>query len=524
MKAKVNGGQRNWTYECDVEVDRDGDAAAALRPSLSTGAIRGHTGMHHAIHVGLFDDEEEHVPFAFVEASWFQSMTGAVIMLNCLVIGLETDNRDARLLWYWVEQSLLTYFVVELILRLCFHGINFFSTDNLAGNLLDLTIVMTGVVDMWLSPLRRWLMKDHTMTESEEIKLIIGMSRMLRVVRLVRLVRMVPPLYILAKGIMEAVQGMFWVLVFLFFILYAVSILCTRLIGRGQLMPMGMSEEAQDVTHLFSHIGASMFVLFEVLSGWSLMVFVPLFEKHEILRVLAVLFYVITAWALLAVMTGVVNEKILAVKVDLEGDERKRAEERLARATECLHELFTKADADGSFAIDREEFNAMLSHPDTEKTLRMYTSVTTSDLSDLFDWMDQNNDGDLSMEEFLFGFYWLNEEMGPKSFLKLQQQVHKKIMRMKNKLCNQVQQSFDRFFTAVRDPLHKVCVITEQIQRIDVSLHQRAAQLKEAAQGKITRDQLAVLERNLQAKLDVFEQAVERMEMLAERGLIEVVE
>merc|ERR1719337_355113 len=81
----------------------------------------------------------------------------------------------------------------------------------------------------------------------------MGILRMLRIIRLVRLVKIVQPLYRLATGVLEAMQGMFWVLVFLGMLLYAVAIICTRLIGHGALLPEQdpMDKDVEEIRQMF---------------------------------------------------------------------------------------------------------------------------------------------------------------------------------------------------------------------------------------------------------------------------------
>merc|ERR1712151_1191016 len=106
--------------------------------------------------------------------------------------------------------------------------------------------------------------------------MLMRMGRLLRIVRLFRLVRIVRPLFELAMGIMEAIQGMFWVLVLMIMTLYATAILCTRLVGRGSMLDSDGADkvELQEIKDMFSTVPDSMFTLFGTVSSWSLLKFV----------------------------------------------------------------------------------------------------------------------------------------------------------------------------------------------------------------------------------------------------------
>merc|ERR1719171_954462 len=67
------------------------------------------------------------------------------------------------------------------------------------------------------------------------IFMLLRMARLLRIVRLFRLIKIIRPLYELAQGILEAFNGMFWVLVFMIMTLYATAMLCTLFIGDGEI-------------------------------------------------------------------------------------------------------------------------------------------------------------------------------------------------------------------------------------------------------------------------------------------------
>merc|ERR1719482_49274 len=106
-----------------------------------------------------------------------------------------------------------------------------------------------------------------------------------------------------------------------------------------------------------------MFALFGSISSWSLMKFNPLFEDVPFLRPCFVLFYVYSAWALLAVMTGVVSENMLAIREQISREDEQKEEVRKVAATEMLLDLFARSDTDGSGTVSGDEFEAMLRMP-----------------------------------------------------------------------------------------------------------------------------------------------------------------
>merc|ERR1711972_79364 len=130
-------------------------------------------------------------------------------------------------------------------------------------------------------------------------------------------------------------MGMFWVLVFLVMTLYTTAILCTRLIGQGDILPEALedNEALQDIVVMFTTVEDSMFTLFGTMSSWSLLKFVPLFEEMPLLKPMFVVFYVYSAWALLAVMTGVVSENMIAIREQMVKEDEAREEVRKSMIT-----------------------------------------------------------------------------------------------------------------------------------------------------------------------------------------------
>merc|ERR1719162_1188711 len=98
-----------------------------------------------------------------------------------------------------------------------------------------------------------------------QVMMLMRMARLMRILRLVKLIKAVRPLYLLVTGVINALQGVLWVLVLTITVLYAMGIMATRLIGHGMLFPEGDVPEAILVP--FQTVPDSMFTLFRVMSG-----------------------------------------------------------------------------------------------------------------------------------------------------------------------------------------------------------------------------------------------------------------
>lgn len=312
---------------------------------------------------------------------------------------------------------------------------------------------------------------------------------------------------------------------------YAASILTARLLGLpedGNLA--GISKEDVEVRVLFNTVLGSMFTLFESITCWSLMRFGPLFERMPGLRILAVVFYMLMNWALLAVLTGVVSEKIMAVKEQLRDTSTLEAEMNedgnsiatpIDDSEALLQELFRRADTDGSGSISREEFNAMLLCSDVMKPLMQQSQLGAQDLGELFNWLDHDKDGVITISEFMHGFHLLVTEISPKGLLKLEEELRCKIQHLRNHLLRKVHVSFDNFMASVSIPLRKITAVSEQIQRLDKVLD-AVKKSTDELQGKIENSSLDATERRLAHRLDELGRAVDLLEKLQQRGFVEL--
>eukprot|EP00933_Yihiella_yeosuensis_P042782 TRINITY_DN37453_c0_g1_i1.p1 TRINITY_DN37453_c0_g1~~TRINITY_DN37453_c0_g1_i1.p1 ORF type:complete len:631 (+),score=111.32 TRINITY_DN37453_c0_g1_i1:154-2046(+) len=476
------------------------------------------------IHHGPQDQVDDGNFLAWVDADWFHGISGAVIICNAIIIGLETDIQSE--MWFWVEHSLLSYFVFELIVRLIRLGVCLFFSheEDWVWNLFDFGIVMSGVCDQWLMPLVRQLMKANAQEESggmSSIFMVMRMARLLRIVRLFRLVRIVRPLHDLALSVLEALQGMFWVLVFMVMTLYSVAILCTRIIGQGSLITEAAQNDKtlQEIQSMFKSVDASMFTLFGTVSSWSLMRFVPLFKDIPVLRPLFVVFYIYSAWALLAVMTGVVSENMIAIREQMMKEDEQREEMRKSMITKLLMELFREADVDNSNTITRNEFEGMLRSPEIVKKITKNSRMKVQDLKDLFEWIDHDGGGTITIDEFMTGFKWINEPLRAKSLVKLQERLAKELNNLEQSVKGVVETRAAEVQKMVAIPLRKVHAIAEQMQSLDVHLSKMRTSIKIRADGLPTQEQFRSMEERLNARLSKTVAKLDQIEQAASSTL-----
>jgi len=269
---------------------------------------------------------------------------------------------------------------------------------------------------------------------------LLRMLRLLRILRLVRVLKSFKPLYKLAIGIMQAMQAMQWVVVLTLLLLYSCAILFRSLVGHGLMPGTDVSAEARNI---YSSVFESFFLLFWVMNG-DQEPFEPLFTEGP-LKILCILFVVVSNWAVLAILTAVVSENMISATEDHEEQENEENEiaariDRKARLTT----LFKEVDKDGDGFLDRQEFAEMMRDNGLREELCSTSHLTECDLNDLFDHLSTPGDDGMSIisyRQFIEKLQFENSQVSERSFFRLEKQmrllearIEQKLMHMQDKL------------------------------------------------------------------------------------------
>ncbi|CAE7418607.1 GSC2 [Symbiodinium necroappetens] len=369
---------------------------------------------------------------ALVEAPWFQSIVGAIILANALVIGLETDQvKEYDWLFPILEDTFLSLFAVELCMRLCAYGIlGFFSATGSDGvwNAFDFTLVFLGVIDRGLSLVNR-------LKQGPQLYIVLmRVFRLLRILRIFRIFRVMRQLHILASSLFDAVQSVFWVSVICVLILYICAIVLTRLVGH----PLDGDPLALVKQEYFGSLGSSMLTLFELMAFPNM---VPDSEKklfasqtgtgrcstfatpqvyadNPSLKTFLVIFVIFGAFMMASILTGVITEGM--VEKSRMRQEERRFERETARAVfirMCRRVLQDHSGADANY-IDKSQFEKC-----KDKVLSLCevdaTPLREKDLEAIFSLVDYDDSGIVEIEELLYGMVQVSAELRPMSILEL---------------------------------------------------------------------------------------------------------
>ena len=243
---------------------------------------------------------------AFVAHPRFQQVVIGVIVLNAIVLGLQTSPSLVAAhggLLDATDTAALVFFVVELSLRLYAGGRAFFRDP---WSMFDLVVVGIALVPA-AGP--------------------FAVLRTLRVLRVLRLFTAIPAMRRVVGGLLSSLPGMSSIIVLLALVLYVAGVLATVMFG---------AIRPQD----FGDLGTTLFTLFQVMTGeaWpdiakELMVEVPL------AWIFFVIYILVSSFAVLNLFIGVI---VSSVESEFTRDQFAAEEQRDAEEAEVVETILAE--------------------------------------------------------------------------------------------------------------------------------------------------------------------------------------
>jgi len=210
----------------------------------------------------------------FVESPRVRNTILAVIVLNAVVLGLETSRTAMAVAGPFLmllDRLCLAVFVAELAAKLVAFRWSFFRSG---WNIFDFVIVGVSIIPA-----------------------AGGMSvmRALRILRVLRVISVVPSLRRVVEGLITAMPGMASVFALMSLIFYIAAVMATKLFG-------GAFDE------WFGTIGRSAYSLFQImtLESWSMGIVRPVMEVYPYAWLFFVPFILVTTFAVVNLLVGLV--------------------------------------------------------------------------------------------------------------------------------------------------------------------------------------------------------------------------
>jgi len=214
---------------------------------------------------------------AFVEGKIFVLFITALIMVNAVTLGLETDNDILRDYGFWlkfIDRTILIIFTIELTIKFVAYRLGFFKSG---WNIFDLLIVTIA-----------WIPASGT----------LSVLRALRILRVLRLISVVPQMRRVIGALLHSIPSMLSVMGVLTLIFYVASVLATKLFG---------THPDPNMQEWFGSISASAYTLFQImtLESWSMGIVRPTMELFPTSWVFFVPFIIVTSFAVLNLFIGI---------------------------------------------------------------------------------------------------------------------------------------------------------------------------------------------------------------------------
>lgn len=209
-----------------------------------------------------------------IESAWFQNAIMAVIVMNAVVIGLETSSgvmASVGPILVVLDEIAITIFVIEILLKLLVYRVSFFRSG---WNIFDFVIVSVALLPLGGN---------------------FAILRALRIVRAFRLISAMPKMRQVVQGLLSAIPSMGSVILLLSLIFYVAAVMATKLFGAS-------------FPQWFGSVGSSLYSLFQImtLESWSMGIVRPIMEVYPWAWVFFVPFVLVTSFVVLNLFIAII--------------------------------------------------------------------------------------------------------------------------------------------------------------------------------------------------------------------------
>ncbi|QUX89880.1 ion transporter [Marinomonas sp. A3A] len=221
---------------------------------------------------------------AFIENSTIQRTLLALILVNAVILGLETSSEvmaTAGSFLIALDKAILAVFVIELTIRLLVHRLAFFKDG---WNVFDFVVVGIALVPA-SGP--------------------FAVLRALRVLRVLRVLTFVPSMRKIVGALIKSLNGMLSIAMVLGLVYYVAAVMVTKLFGDA-------------FPEWFGSLGASLYTLFQVmtLESWSMGIARPVMEAFPYAWAFFIPFILIATFTMLNLFIAVIVNAVQTMHDD----------------------------------------------------------------------------------------------------------------------------------------------------------------------------------------------------------------
>ena len=221
---------------------------------------------------------------AFIENLLVQRILLALILINAVILGLETSKDVMASIGPFLmalDKAILAVFVVELGIRLAVHRFAFFKDG---WNVFDFIVVGIALVPA-SGP--------------------FAVLRALRVLRVLRVLTFVPSMKKIVGALVKSLNGMLSIAMVLGLVYYVAAVMVTKLFGEA-------------FPEWFGSLGASLSTLFQVmtLESWSMGIARPVMEAFPYAWAFFIPFILIATFTMLNLFIAVIVNAVQTMHDD----------------------------------------------------------------------------------------------------------------------------------------------------------------------------------------------------------------
>lgn len=221
---------------------------------------------------------------AIIESRAFSIAITSVIVINAIVLGLETSPRvmaAAGPLLLAIDAAALWVFTIEIGLKIWLYRSRFFRGG---WNIFDFTIVAIA-----------WLPATGP----------LSVLRALRIIRVLRVVSLIPQMRAVVGALFKSLPGMGSILAVLMLVFYIAAVMATKLFG-------------ETFPDWFGSIAASLFSLFQImtLESWSMGIVRPVMEQHPGAWAFFVPFIIVTTFTVLNLFIALIVNSMQSLQAE----------------------------------------------------------------------------------------------------------------------------------------------------------------------------------------------------------------
>eukprot|EP00392_Amoebophrya_sp_AT5.2_P002629 g2634.t1 len=351
----------------------------------------------------------------------------SLILLNAIVLAIETDNRTASneddIGWFISDSIFNAAFLIEVALRLYNQR---YDWPKDLWNLFDFTLVAVGVLDTWIM---RFAVDDgDNDMRAVSVLRIFRLLRLMRVLRLIRLFRFLRELVLLANGIIGSFRALLWTGVLLCVALFICGMFLTRLIGQDDDTFHG-----EHVKLYFGTLMGSFFTLFQImtLEGWA-KIAREVMDDVPALAIFFICFILLTNMAIFNLVTAIIVDNVVECSKDMEEEKQLKEQEDRMEQLAMIRQLYHEMDTDGNGLMSWKELEQAPEHA------CMMAFGNACSKEELFRMLDVEGEGEIVIDDLVRAAMRVRDSVQSHHVLSLEcdiRRVRKDIAEVKA-LCN----------------------------------------------------------------------------------------